>query len=102
MRRVTSRGMIQVRGVTYRVERLAPHHYAVVRILDDAALGTFVTLPGLRVSPTACETELLVEIARTALRFARTSGAMAAVRPPPEPKSRPTLEPANDLATSTG
>lgn len=80
--------MVQVRGVTYRVERLEPHYYAVVRLLDDAALGTFWTLPGLRLSPVGCEVDLFAEIARTALRFARTSGMMSAVRlsePPPAP-----------------
>ena len=83
MRRVTSRGMVQVRGVTYRVERLEPHYYAVVRVLDDTALGTFWTLPVLRLTPEDCELDLFAEVARAALRFARTSGVMAAV-PGPE------------------
>jgi hypothetical protein len=74
--------MVQVRGVTYRVERLQPHHYAIVRLLDDVPMGTFWTLPVLRVSPDGCDVELFAEVARAALRFARTSGAMAAVRPP--------------------
>jgi hypothetical protein len=74
--------MVQVRGVTYRVERLKPHYYAVVRLLDDAALGTFWTLPGLRLNPEGCDVDLFAEIAKTALRFARTSGSMTAVAPP--------------------
>lgn len=80
--------MVQVQGVTYRVERLEPHYYAVVRLLDDVHLGTFWTLPGLRLAPVDCQVELFAEIARTALRFARTSGMMTAVRlsePPPAP-----------------
>jgi hypothetical protein len=80
--------MVQVQGITYRVERLEPHYYAVVRLLDDAALGTFWTVPGLRLSPVDCDVDLFAEIARTALRFARTSGLMTAVRlsePSPAP-----------------
>lgn len=74
--------MVQVRGVTYRVERVEPHQYAVVRLLDDVAIGSFRTLPGLRLDPLGCEVELFAEIARTAMRFARTSGVLAAVTPP--------------------
>lgn len=67
------------------MERLEPHHYSVVRLLDDAHLGTFFTLPVLRLTPRDCEVDLFAEIARTALRFARTSGVMAAVSAPPLP-----------------
>jgi hypothetical protein len=74
--------MVQVRGVAYRVERVAAHHYAVVRLLDDVGIGSFRTVPGLRLEPRGCEVELFAEIAKTALRFARTSGVMAAVAPP--------------------
>lgn len=81
--------MVQVRGVTYRVERLEPHYYAVVRVLDDTALGTFWTLPVLRINPEGCDVDLFAEIARSALRFARTSGVMAAVPAPPPPEPAP-------------
>ena len=74
--------MVQVQGVTYRVERVEPHHYAVVRLLDDAAMGTFRTLPVLRLHPRGCEDDLFTEIVKAALRFARTSGMMRAVTPP--------------------
>lgn len=84
--------MVQVRGVTYRVERLEPHYYAVVRLLDDAAMGTFWTLPALRVSPRGCDVELLTEVARSALRFARTSGVMTAVPSPRPAQSRAAAE----------
>ncbi len=84
--------MVQVRGVTYRVERLEPHYYAVVRLLDDAPLGTFWTLPGLRLSPQECDVDLFAEIARSALRFARTSGVMAAVPSPHETTARASVD----------
>ena len=98
MRRIASRGMVQVRGVTYRVERLEPQHYAVVRLLDDVEMGTFRTLPALRLEPRGCDDDLFLEIARAALRFARTSGMMRAVVPPPEarvaaPRSPSTMPP---------
>ena len=83
MKGTVSRGMVQARGVTYRVERLAAHCYAVVRLLDDAPMGGFRTLPRLRLEPIACEHELFAEIVKTALRLARTSGVMRAVVPPP-------------------
>ena len=47
MARTVSRGMILVRGVTYRIERTAPHCYSVVRLLDAVEVGTFRTLPAL-------------------------------------------------------
>jgi len=74
--------MIQVRGVTYRVERTEPQCYSVVRILDDVHLGTFRTRSGLRLHPLDCDFDLFAEIAKTALRFARTSGMMRAVAAP--------------------
>jgi hypothetical protein len=85
MKSIVSRGMVQTRGVTYRVERRAPHSYAVVRLLDDAPMGSFRTLPRLSLEPVACEDQLFAEIVKTALRFARTSGVMRAVMPPPAP-----------------
>lgn len=84
--------MVQVRGVTYRVDRLQAHYYAVVRLLDDTPVGTFWTLPTLRLSPAGCDSELFAEIARAALRFARTSGVLAAVSPPPAHERRTVSE----------
>lgn len=76
MRRIVSRGMIQVGGVTYRVERTQPHCYAVVRLLDDKEMGTFRTLPGVRVHPLDCDLNLFRDIVRQAMRSARTSAVM--------------------------
>ncbi|MES1187480.1 MAG: hypothetical protein ABUL60_26920 [Myxococcales bacterium] len=76
MSRSVSRGMLQVRGVTYRIERTEPHCYCVVRLLDDTEVGTFRTLPQLRISSARIELTLLRDIVRAALRSARTSAVM--------------------------
>jgi hypothetical protein len=68
--------MLLVKGVTYRIERTAPHCYAVVRLLDDVEVGTFRTRPRLRVQAVQIEVGLLREVVRSALRSARTSAVM--------------------------
>ena len=78
MKRSVSRGMIQVRGVTYRVERTEPHVYCVVRLLDDVEMGTFRTRPGLRIHPRSCDIGLFKDVVRAAMRAARTSAVMQA------------------------
>lgn len=98
MRRIASRGMVQVRGVTYRVERVEPHHYAVVRLLDDVEVGTFQTLPGLRLHPLGCDADLFMELAQAALRFARTSGMTQAVPAPVVAQSSPSSMPPGALS----
>jgi hypothetical protein len=70
--------MLQVKGVTYRIERTEPHCYAVVRLLDDAEVGTFRTLPTLRIRTAQIDLTLLRDIVRAALRSARTSAVMHA------------------------
>jgi hypothetical protein len=105
MRRTASRGMIQVGGVTYRVERVEPHHYVVYRLLDDAELGTFQTLPALRLHPVNCEIDLFRDVVRAAMRSARTSAVMHAApvfqpdeAPVTEQRSPSTLPPRRALA----
>ncbi len=68
--------MLQVKGVTYRIERTEPHCYTVVRLLDDVEVGTFRTLPSLRLGSANIELSLLRDIVRAALRSARTSAVM--------------------------
>jgi hypothetical protein len=70
--------MIQVGGVTYRIERCAPHRYCVVRLLDDLEVGTFRTYPTLRIQPSGVELSLFRALVRAALRSARTSVVMQA------------------------
>ena len=76
MARSISRGMLQVRGVTYRIERTEPHCYAVVRLLDDVEVGTFRTRPAVRVHPQLVDAELMRDVVRAAMRSARTSAVM--------------------------
>lgn len=76
MARTVSRGMLLVRGVTYRIDRTAPHCYSVVRLLDDARVGTFCTLPALRIHPLCVEDSVMRDVVRAALRSARTSAVM--------------------------
>jgi hypothetical protein len=68
--------MIQVGGVTYRIERCAPHRYSVVRLLDDREVGTFRTYPSLRIQPSGVELALFRALVRAAMRSARTSAVM--------------------------
>jgi hypothetical protein len=97
MKRSVSRGMIQVRGVTYRVERTEPHRYVVVRLLDDVEMGTFRTLPGLRIHPRSCDIDLFKDVVRAALRSARTSAVMhvAPVFKPDDEASAPQRSPSS-------
>ena len=91
MRRIVSRGMLQVGGVTYRIERTEPHCYAVVRLLDDVEVGTFRTLPTLRIRTAQIDLTLLRDIVRAALRSARTSAVMHAA---------PVFQPDDEISTS--
>ena len=70
--------MIQVGGVTYRIERCAPHRYSVVRLLDDLEVGTFRTSPNLRIQPMNVELALFRALVRAALHSARTSAVLQA------------------------
>jgi hypothetical protein len=87
--------MIVVKGVTYRIDRTEPHRYSVVRLLDDREIGTFQTLPALRVHPLHVEVDVMRDVVRAALRSARTSAVMHAA-----PVYRPD-EPSSDAAASS-
>ncbi len=68
------KGMVQVAGATYRIERAEAHRYEAVRISDDVRVGGFHSQPPFDVTPTSgVEAGLLREIARAALRSAKTS-----------------------------
>jgi hypothetical protein len=84
--------MIQVGGVTYRIERCAPHRYGVVRLLDDLQVGTFRTFPSLRIHPMHVELGLFRALVRAALRSARTSAVMHVA---------PVVEPDHDAPASS-
>ncbi|HEY1535237.1 MAG TPA: hypothetical protein VGF76_14520 [Polyangiaceae bacterium] len=66
------KGMVQVAGSTFRIVRVTRGHYDVVRILDDARVGSFWLEPSLRVSECASG-ELLREVARCAIQGGKTS-----------------------------
>lgn len=67
------KGMIQVAGTTYRIVRLSRGQYAVVRLLDDVAVGSFTSTPQIAVRPAGIEAALMREIARVAVQGAKTS-----------------------------
>lgn len=67
------KGMVQVDGHTYRIIRVSQSQYEVVRVLDDTSVGTFRSAPQLEVLPRLIEDSLLREIARTAIKGAKTS-----------------------------
>jgi hypothetical protein len=67
------KGMIQVAGTTYRIVRLGRGQYHVVRVLDDVAVGSFTRAPQIDVRPLGIDAALMREIARVAIRGAKTS-----------------------------
>ncbi len=67
------KGMVQVSGSTYRVQRVAFGQYEVVRLLDDAPVGRFRTVPQTSVESTALDATLMSEIVRAAIQGAKTS-----------------------------
>lgn len=91
MSRSRKKGMVSLDGVTYRIERLASRHYGVVRVNDDLTVGTFKTGKQIRVFPDGIDRLLLEDIARDAVKSAKTSWVShpAPSPPPPEPESAP-------------
>jgi hypothetical protein len=69
----TVKGMVQVSGTTYRIVRLGPGQYEVVRILDDARVGTFRSFPRVEVTSSQIGDTMMREIARAAIHGAKTS-----------------------------
>ncbi len=67
------KGMVQVGGGTYRIVRLSSTNYEVIRVLDDRSVGTFRSSPTLEVSPREIDAALLREVARSAIKGAKTS-----------------------------
>ena len=67
------KGMVLVGGKTYRIVRLGPGEYEVVRILDDARVGTFSTQPKLQITSNNIDLPLMTQIARSALMGGKLS-----------------------------
>jgi hypothetical protein len=69
------KGMVQVHSVTYRIVRVRPGHYDVVRLLDDARIGSFALGAG-RIPVIEGDTQdVLREVARAAVQGGRTTWA---------------------------
>jgi hypothetical protein len=66
------KGMVQVYGSTYRIMRLSPATYEVVRVLDDTSVGSFRVNP-LTVTASGVDAAVLRQVARTAIQGAKTS-----------------------------
>jgi hypothetical protein len=67
------KGMVQVSGATYRVVRVGMGIYDVVRLLDDAPVGRFRTVPHAQVESTNLDPELMNQVVRAAIQGAKTS-----------------------------
>jgi hypothetical protein len=63
----TSKGMVQVLGITYRIVVSADAHH-VVRILDDRLVGAFRVRSGLKVVSSDIDFDTLLRVAQTAAR----------------------------------
>ena len=82
------KGMIQFDGSTYRIVKVDRGKYDVIRILDEVCIGTFETVPRLRVHAEGGAQKLLNDIAITALKQAKISWQnMPSQRPPKPPSS---------------
>jgi len=65
--------MVQLGSLTFRLLRLSPHVYAVVRLVDDQFIGYFEQRPVLKVVPEPnVDAELLRAIACAAIRAGKT------------------------------
>jgi hypothetical protein len=69
----TVKGMVQVEGQTYRVVRLGAGSYEVIRLLDDAHVGTFQSAPRVEVLTHTIDPIIMLAIARAAVHGAKTS-----------------------------
>ena len=81
------KGMVQFAGATYRIVKVERGKYDVIRILDEVRIGTFETVPRLRVHPEGVAEKLLQDISLTALKQAKISWQNMQV--PRVPKSTP-------------
>jgi hypothetical protein len=70
---MSRKGMVLFQEKTYRLVKLSPGKYEVIRILDDLRVGTFDTVPRLRVMPEGVDAEFLRELALAAIKEAKIS-----------------------------
>jgi hypothetical protein len=81
------KGMVLVGGTTYRIVRLGEGQYEVIRILDDATVGTFSTRPKLQITSYSVELTLITQIARSALMGGKLSWMGRVLSPSSKPPS---------------
>jgi hypothetical protein len=67
------KGMVEVGGTTFRIERVEDSVYEVIRIRDDLNVGTFRTSPIVCVVRTHLEPALMQSIARAAIQGGKVS-----------------------------
>lgn len=68
---LTSKGMVQVTGTTYRIDRTNDGVYEVTRVLDDAQAGAFVLGPPIRLTRGVLDVRELHAVAHAALQNAK-------------------------------
>ena len=66
------KGMVQVAGTTFRIERVGPSRYDVIRIADDVCVGTFQTAP-VKVLVHHVDYDVMRNIALAAVHEGKTS-----------------------------
>jgi hypothetical protein len=101
------KGMVQVAGATYRIVKVSRGKYDVIRILDEAKVGSFETVPKVTVRATGVSEKLLLEISMTALKQAKISWQrMPGPKPfksvPSMPKAAPSAKSGPTAAKSSG
>jgi hypothetical protein len=97
------KGMVQFDGATYRIVKVERGKYDVIRILDEVRIGSFETVPKLRVHPVSVAEKLLLGISMTALKQAKISWQkMQGPRAPKAPSSSkmPSSRPARTSGSS--
>jgi hypothetical protein len=67
------KGMVEVEGTTFRIERVEDSVYEVIRLRDDVNVGAFPTSPIVSVVRSHLEPALTQTIARAAIRGGKVS-----------------------------
>ena len=66
------KGMVQVADTTFRIVRIGPSRYDVIRIVDDVCIGSFQTAP-VKVLVHNVDYELVRKVALAAVHEGKTS-----------------------------
>lgn len=88
--------MVSWGDATYRIERIAPATYAIIRISDDVRVGTFRTGKTIETKAQGIDQALFDKLARAAVQTAKTSWVKHPT--PSPPKTRECEEPAKEEA----